>query len=54
MDLETNERRQRLKRTSKWPKWLRAPFLLKWALRLGVLAYRIWRFWSALSGVPGD
>ena len=54
MDLETNERQQRLKRTSKWPNWLRVPFLLKWAIRFGLLAYRIWRFWNALSGDPGD
>ncbi|MCY4459339.1 MAG: hypothetical protein OXC26_02895 [Albidovulum sp.] len=54
MTFETNERRQRLKRTSKSPKWLRAPFLLKWAFRLGVLAYRVWRFWNALSGGSGD
>lgn len=50
MTFETNERRQRLKRTTKWPKWLRGPFLLKWALRIGVLVYRLWRIWRALSG----
>lgn len=54
MAFETNERRQRLKRRSKWPKRLRAPFLLKWAIYLGTLAYRIWRFWNSLSGDPGD
>lgn len=54
MGLETNERRQRLKRMRKWPKRVRAPFLLKRAFRVGVLAYRIWRFWYALSGGPGD
>lgn len=52
MVLETNERQQRLKRTRKWPKWLRGPFLLKWAIRLGLLAYRLWRFWNSLSGDP--
>lgn len=53
MTLETDERRQRLKRTSKWPKWLRAPFLLRWAILTGKLAYRLWRLWNALSGDPG-
>lgn len=48
---ETNERQQRLKRTRKWPKWLRAPFLLRWAIRIGVLAYRLW---NILSGDPGS
>lgn len=52
MDLETNERQQRLKRTSKWPKSLRAPFLLKWAILIGKLAYRLWRLWNALAGDP--
>ncbi len=54
MDLKTNERQQRLKRTSKWPSWLRAPFLLKWAFRIGMLAYRLWRLWNALMGDPGS
>ncbi|MDE0110879.1 MAG: hypothetical protein OXN84_01125 [Albidovulum sp.] len=50
MAFETNERRQRLKRTGRWPKWLRAPFLLKWAFRIGMFVYRLWRLWISLSG----
>lgn len=50
MDTETNERQQRLKRQKKWPDWLRSPALLKWSIRLGLIAYRLWRFWVAISG----
>lgn len=54
MSLDTNEQQQRLKRTSKWPSWLRASFLLKWAIRLGIFAYRLWRFWLWITGEGPD
>lgn len=53
MAFKTNERRQRLKRTRGWPKWFRAPFLLKWAIGIGLFFYRLWRFWNSFSG-PGS
>lgn len=54
MSLDTNEQQQRLKRTSKWPSWLRVPFLLKWAIRLAIFAYRAWRAWQRISGEDPD
>lgn len=54
MSFGTNEQQQRLKRTSKWPSWLRASFLLKWAIRLGVVAYRLWRLWQRITGEDPD
>lgn len=46
MDTETNERPQQLKKQGKLPSWLRSPALLKWAIRLGWGAYRLWRVWN--------
>lgn len=54
MVLETNTRRQRLKRKRKWPLWVRSVSLLKWALRIGPVLYRLWRFWNWLNGEPED
>ena len=54
MVLKTNEQQQRLKRTSKWPWWLRTPFLLKWAIRIGIVAYRLWHLWQHLTGRDPD
>jgi hypothetical protein len=54
MSLDTNEQQQRLKRTSKWPSWLRAPFLLKWAFFLGPFVARFVRFWLRLNGEDPD
>lgn len=52
MVFETDQRQQRLKRKRKWPKWLRSRTLLKWAFYIGWLAFRLWRFWHALSDDP--
>ena len=54
MSLDTNEQQQRLKRTSKWPSWLRASFLLKWAFRLGPIVFRLVRLWQRLNGDGPD
>ena len=54
MSLDTDKQQQRLKRTSRWPSWLRASFLLKWAIRLGVVAYRLWRLWQRFMGEDPD
>ena len=43
---------QRLKSGRKWPLWLRNPRLLKWALSIGVTAYRLARFLISLTGDP--
>jgi hypothetical protein len=52
MTLETNERRQRLKRTQSFPKWVRGAALLKWTFRLGTFLYRLWRIWNWFNGDP--
>jgi hypothetical protein len=52
MTLETNERRQRLKRERSFPKWVRGVALLKWTFRVMTLLYRLWRFWNWLTGDP--
>ena len=45
---------QRSKSGKMWPTWLRDPRLLKWSIRIGVIAYRLWRLWRSLSGDPPD
>ena len=45
-------RQQRLKSVRKWPRRLRNPRLLKWALFIGVTAYRLARLWLSLIGAP--
>lgn len=52
MTLETNERRQRLKREQRFPKWVRGAALLKWTFRVMAFLYRLWRFWNWLNGDP--
>lgn len=52
MVLETNERRQRLKRKWSFPKWVRNASLLKWTFRGMIFLYRLWRFWNWLTGDP--
>ena len=36
-----------------WPRRLRNPRLLKWAIFVGVTAYRLWRWWHNREG-PTD
>lgn len=42
--------RRRLKSGRKWPRWLRNPRLLRWAIFVGVTLYRLWRLWKSLTG----
>ena len=44
--------RRRLKSRRKWPRSLRNPCLLRWAIFVGVALYRLWRFWRTLTGMP--
>ena len=46
--------RQRSKSGKKWPKWLRNPRLLRWIICIGMVAYRLWRWWLSLTGSSTD
>ena len=52
-DLKRKSWQQRLKSGKTWPRWLRNPRLLKWAFWIGVMLYRLWRWWHSLVG-PTD
>ena len=41
---------QRSKSGDNWPRWLRNPRLLKWAIFVGITAYRLWRWWNNRQG----
>ena len=43
----------RQRRSKSGRKWLRNPRLLKWTIFIGVMAYRLWRWWHSLTGSPG-
>ena len=49
-ELESMPRQRRSKSGRKWPRWLRNPRLLKWAFFVGVMIYRLWRWWLSLTG----
>ena len=51
-DLESKPWRRRLKSGRMWPRWLRSPRLLRWAIFVGVILYRLWRFLKTLTGMP--
>ena len=50
-DLESMPR-QRRSSGRKWPRWLRNSRLLKWALFVAVMVYRLWKWWHSLAGSP--
>ena len=45
---------QRSKSGRQWPQWLRDLRLFKVILRIGIVAYRLWRWWHALTEDPTD
>lgn len=48
MSEEIDQRRQRSKNGRGWAVWLRNPRLLRWAIKGGIAAYRLWRWWEGL------
>ena len=53
-EVDVKPRQRRLKSETKWPRWLRNPRLLKWAIYVGGMTYRLWRWWHFLSGLSDD
>lgn len=55
MSVEKDDlQRRRLKNGDVLAKWLRNPRLLRWLIKAGILAYRLWQWWdSSFDGRDG-
>jgi len=55
MSVENDDlQRRRLKSGNGLANWLRNPRLLRWLIKVGILAYRLWQWWnSAPNGRDG-